>query len=332
MSPSANPSDEIRVLREILETTRTTLEDKINELSLLRIVNEVLALGVVGRDQFRRIVSHVARLIGAEGGSVWLRQGDTIACITEDRPPFAFGDGILGWVARTGEPQVLSDAPVDPRSCPVEGIRSLAAFPLVFQGEVLGVIALHHPEPSIFGDSDIRLLNLLAGQLGVAIKNVDLFRNLSEAHNHHQNLIDSSVNAILATDAELKIVLANTGAEILWRSPRELLAGTKIGERIDGGEQLASVAQQVLASGEAVKGRRCRLRPANSDPVDVEVSCSPVRNTEGRIEGTIAILTDLSERIGLEARLISSESMASKGRMAAEVGPFSPCGHFSLAP
>ncbi len=326
--------DQVHLLRQLLERNQHTLEDKISELSLLRVVNEALASEADAPEQMRRVVSYVADLIEAQGGDVLLKHGDRLESIIDSEMRPRASAQVIEWVLEHQEPQLVPDIRTDPRF--EEGdeeasARSLLAFPLVFRGEVLGVLVVWHSAPEAFGKSTERVLHLLTGQLAVAAKNMDLIQTLRAEHNYRDNLINSSADAIITTDTRGTVILANRPAEEVWGIDPNELTGRGVGEGLEGGDEVSSVVVDVLRHGRPLRGRRIRLsrRPklpaeigsgADSVTLDVEISCSPIRTDEGRIIGTVTILSHIEDRLRLEQQLVASESMASKGRMAAEIG------------
>jgi len=88
------------------------------------------------------------------------------------------GEGVVGFVARTGEPLVVEDVRTDPRfSARFDRdtgfkTRSLLCAPLVARGEVLGVIELiRRPGEPSFTERDLRLLRVVADYAAIAIVN-----------------------------------------------------------------------------------------------------------------------------------------------------------------
>lgn len=78
------------------------------------------------------------------------------------RTKVAYGEGVAGWVAETGEPLHLEDALADPRLiskdwAQARGVRSIYAFPLRFMDALVGVLSvwtkapLPPPQLSLFG-------------------------------------------------------------------------------------------------------------------------------------------------------------------------------------
>lgn len=96
-----------------------------------------------------------------------------------------FGEGIIGWVAETGqyllahdvsqEPRYIAD---DPRLLP--DTRSELAVPLKVEGEVLGVLDVQSRESNGFGPEDLFVLEALANQVAVAVDSAWSYRAQQE--------------------------------------------------------------------------------------------------------------------------------------------------------
>jgi len=78
---------------------------------------------------------------------------------------FRRGEGVIGWVAETGQATRIDAAPDHPRF--KEGgtqgftVQSLVAAPLWSSGEVIGVLAATAPEQRVFSEYDQTLITLL---------------------------------------------------------------------------------------------------------------------------------------------------------------------------
>jgi transcriptional regulator with GAF, ATPase, and Fis domain len=95
---------------------------------------------------------------------------------------FPIGVRKIGRVAATGDPLLLSeltgDEPwvVDRAWFQAEGVRAFAAQPLVFRGEVLGVLAVFDRQP--LGDDDLRWLRVFADHAAVSIAHARAFEEI----------------------------------------------------------------------------------------------------------------------------------------------------------
>jgi phosphoserine phosphatase RsbU/P len=88
------------------------------------------------------------------------------------------GEGIVGEVAKTGKPVFVANAQNDPRipkhPDPALAIRSMVYSPLVHDDSVLGVLVVANPSSGLtFSEMDLSLVNSLAEQAALAIKNSD---------------------------------------------------------------------------------------------------------------------------------------------------------------
>jgi GAF domain-containing protein/CheY-like chemotaxis protein len=90
-------------------------------------------------------------------------------------------DGIVGWVAQTGEPLYVPDVSEDSRYIPgsLEG-KSEAAFPLKVRDQVIGVLDIESEEFRGFDDEDLKVLSSFASQASISIENAQLFSDLKQ--------------------------------------------------------------------------------------------------------------------------------------------------------
>lgn len=91
------------------------------------------------------------------------------------------GKGLVGEVARTGEPVVVNDVPNDPRWAGELGkgpfkTSTVLAVPLITQDRVIGVLEVLNKRQGGFSPEEANLLATFAGQAAVAIENARLFQ------------------------------------------------------------------------------------------------------------------------------------------------------------
>jgi signal transduction histidine kinase/DNA-binding response OmpR family regulator len=86
--------------------------------------------------------------------------------------------GIIAWVACNGEVYRALDVSIDNRYLSVEALpatRSEVALPLCIGRETIGVLNLESDRLAGFDDEDIRMLQTLANQIAIAIRNARLY-------------------------------------------------------------------------------------------------------------------------------------------------------------
>ncbi|MBI4474946.1 MAG: SpoIIE family protein phosphatase [Acidobacteria bacterium] len=88
------------------------------------------------------------------------------------------GDGVTGTAAIDRKPVIVDDVRKYPRYIEaVKGARSELAIPLVSKGRVVGVLDIESPEIGYFREEHVRLLNLLASQIAIAIENAKVYES-----------------------------------------------------------------------------------------------------------------------------------------------------------
>jgi sigma-B regulation protein RsbU (phosphoserine phosphatase) len=95
--------------------------------------------------------------------------------------PVALGHGIIGTAAETRQPVLAPDVRKDPHYIAVNReTRSELAVPLIYKGNVIGVVDLEHTRVNYFNEDHQRTLVTLAAQLSVSIVNARLYQRISE--------------------------------------------------------------------------------------------------------------------------------------------------------
>ncbi|MBD0372657.1 MAG: SpoIIE family protein phosphatase [Pyrinomonadaceae bacterium] len=91
------------------------------------------------------------------------------------------GEGIIGFVATTGEPVISPDVKNDPRYVNArEETRSEMVAPIISNDEVIGVFDLESDHVNAYTPDDLQVLMLLASQVAIIIEKVMLHEQLVE--------------------------------------------------------------------------------------------------------------------------------------------------------
>jgi serine phosphatase RsbU (regulator of sigma subunit) len=91
------------------------------------------------------------------------------------------GQGIVGWVAKTGEPVIVPDVHADPRYVVARAdTRSELAAPLVVEGRPIGVFNLESDRIDAYHDGHLEIVKAFAAQAAVAVERARLTRELLE--------------------------------------------------------------------------------------------------------------------------------------------------------
>jgi signal transduction histidine kinase/HAMP domain-containing protein len=105
-----------------------------------------------------------------EAGRVMRERGHSIALDAEP--------SLVAQAARTGQPVFVDDISLESAHLPnplLPDTRSEVAIPLVLGERVLGVLDVQDDQAERFGETEVRNLQALAGQLAVALSNAELY-------------------------------------------------------------------------------------------------------------------------------------------------------------
>lgn len=168
------------------------------------------------------------------------------------------GQGITGWVAAHGKPQIVGDVERDARAYHVPGTpvldESMIASPINFEGRVIGVITLSRLGLSQFSPDDLRLLDIFANEAAIEFENARLYQEtqkkgrelLASFHRVGDALatgLDPNQTLQIIVDLAAEMVRAKACAILLLDEPDgELVTRASRGLPADAGQGARRIA------------------------------------------------------------------------------------------
>lgn len=133
-----------------------------------------------------RVVNDLAAAIGCVEVSVWLHDRETNEMVLQGVRGCTLHqkgarlkvgqEGMVGHAAATARTRYAPDVALDPHYIPCEpDIESEVDLPLIARGEVIGVMNVSHCRTNAFSETDLQVLEALAGHVAVAVENAHLF-------------------------------------------------------------------------------------------------------------------------------------------------------------
>jgi diguanylate cyclase (GGDEF)-like protein len=209
---------ELRERNERLEVLYTTIRDLTSTLA----VHEVI----------ERLLDRILLYLDAEIGSILLVDSEGQLQIVHSRglpgdvvseTRIRSSQGISGHVLETGRSLLVADVEVDERFRRRNHERyfthSFISAPLVIEGEVRGVINVNNKSShEAFADSDLKLLEAIAGHAAVALSNARRFEEMIERarqdpltgianHGHFWSCLDLEIERSRRHERPLAVVL-----------------------------------------------------------------------------------------------------------------------------
>src|SRR5262245_57897803 len=124
-----------------------------------------------------------------------------------------FGEGLIGSAALERRTVIVDDVRTDPRYIEVvKEARSELAIPLMLKNRVVGVLDIESPEIGYFREEQVRILDLLASQIAIAINNANIYE--SERHNREMLSMLYEVSLDMTSTLEIDEVFRRIAAAV----------------------------------------------------------------------------------------------------------------------
>lgn len=146
------------------------------------------------------------------------------------------GEGLSGYVIEKDELVVTGDVRNDPRIAVPEfmnePVQAMALAPMHARGRIIGIVSVMHYEPYTFSEEQTGVLQAVADQLGVALDNAQLYEDTRAKESRLSAVINSTADAIIATDNHGLVNLVNPSAEAMFDIRAKNLMGKPLGEAL----------------------------------------------------------------------------------------------------
>ena len=167
------------------------LADSVRQLQAVRDTSLDLAGDLDLNTLLKRVIHRAQHLVDARGASLGLcnEQEQVVEIVVADAPwemspltRIPLMAGVAGKIASLGEPVVVEDYQTWPGKLAHEGyanLHTVAGVPLKYRDQVIGTLTVMDDRPEkAFQIEDVRLLELLAPQAAISIRNAQLYQEL----------------------------------------------------------------------------------------------------------------------------------------------------------
>src|SRR5438552_11602153 len=201
--------------------TQIRLEGELYEARVLYETTARFAEATDGDALLTAIVEGAVSLTRASYGGTGFPDGDDMVMHRLVAPEqrrvvrLKMAECLAGLSFTSGAPQVANDAAQDPRvnraSARSLGVRNLACVPPQHRGRLIGVLFVGNKEIGPFTEQDVLRLRAFAHHAAVALENARLLRETKNTKEYLENLIASSVDAIVTLDPLGRITFVSQG-------------------------------------------------------------------------------------------------------------------------
>ena len=279
-------------------------------------------------DLLRRFASTIAEAVGTDRVIIYLagKKGDFLRRYPREteapaRLNLLSADGPLVHYVNTHREPLVLDELHRIRSTPVikqvgrrlEELNAAAALGIFAREHLVGIMLLG-PRLSgrIYGSMEQDALQLLCGQLAVAVENAELFTEVQNAKIYNETLLRNLTTGVVAADTDGRVTVFNQEAEQitgLAKSNKDRLVD-------DLPAPLRIIIRTTLATGERQEDREVSFQ-VKSEDVYVRASSAIFRGQEHELLGALMVITDITALKKMEEQIRRTDRLASLGTLSA---------------
>jgi PAS domain S-box-containing protein len=230
-----------------------------------------------------------------------------------------------------GRPLIINDnraelAPHEAQTFQNIGVAATICMPLVKQGHLTALMAIHDSEPHIWSAYELGVIQEVTERSWAHIQRVGAEGLLREREEYNRQILDGAIDyGIVATDLDGRITLWNTGAAAMlgWTEPEML--GRPIDvfftpeDRAVG--RPAAKRREALETGRA-HDARWHLRKSGERFWGLS-EMSPLHDGAGAVIGFVKLMRDRTHEHEAQTALRLSEDQLRRAQVAGGVGLFS---------
>ena len=200
--------------------------------------------------------------------------------------------------------------------CSSHGYESVAIIPIKFKDEIIAELYMSDEKHCVFPAETVAFMEMVSHQIGISIKNSQLFTQLEESKKKLSELFHTAPTGIIELDARGDVLLGNTfGAKLLgYASSAELMkSGLNMKDLRLETEDWKSL-MDLLDSGETADNQILSME-VKGEILSLEFSLTAVRDGKGSVTGYRGTFRDITDSLRLkEAQLEKALTESLKNR------------------
>jgi PAS domain S-box-containing protein len=161
------------------------------------------------------VVEATAESFGYALVSLYLLQGETLYlqhqvgyATTINEIPIS--KGIIGLVARTGQPILAQDCRSHPEFIAAQpNLSSEVCVPIIQNERVVGILNVETEAPQQLTSNDLEIMTTLSEHVGIAMERAELYTAVQESNHKYEMVVDNIREAIFQVDLQGKMTFLN---------------------------------------------------------------------------------------------------------------------------
>ncbi len=234
--------------------------------------------------------------------------------------PLTKANNIIARAARGKRPVLVEDVNkmfLNPQNPILKRLKPKAFIlvPIAIRGQIVGIMVGDNIRNKAFTrDIDTNFLTSFANHIAMALENANLYKRLEDSERKYRGIVENVNEGIWILDEDGTIKFSNQylGKMLGYKD----LLDQNVYSLVDKSKK--KILLQVLIKN--MRGEMAReeivLQGRAGKSVSVLLSSVPIMTKDNEYSGSLAMLTDLTEKKCLETRLLQAQKLESIGTMA----------------
>lgn len=215
--------------------------------------------------------------------------------------------GLMGKAVRNRQPLMVNDLSKDKDFLPVPGMvaGSEACFPIIFKGQLLGVLDIIDERKRAINQGEFDFLNFLTRFLGSALAERQKARALTTQAEKTTLILDGIRDGYYEVDLKGRFIFVNEALARKWGRSREEMLGKSYRNFLEPEsiDRVFSIFNEVFRTGRARLCLEAQVRDVRGERHIIEFSVSLLKNEAGEPSGFYGIVHDITDRVRIEQEL-----------------------------
>ena len=167
-------------------------------------------------------------------------------------------------------------------------IKAVIALPIRTKDQLTAAIWVGYDQVQNRGDLEPEVLAMLSSQAAILVENVNLFQAAESGRQRLAAILHSTIDAVIVTDRENRILLVNPAAEHAFEITAESVAGREV-EKVGLAPALVKTLKEISPPGQA-QTEEISL----PDGSTLYAGVSTISGTDGEQIGRVAVMHDIT--------------------------------------
>lgn len=291
---------------------------------------EIIKLLEISEDTellLQKLIYHICELMNAECGIIRIVKNGYLHVystynIDSDKTVLKSDEGFCEEVLKEGKVKTFNKAQLEGKEIDIP-VHSAICIPLKIQENSIGIILICNKIDSEEGSGEFTEEDIELGELFSAIASLIILKSLKfkelkeremqtikvmaqmqELKSYLESLIQSSADAIIATDLDNIVTAWNKGAENIFGYSAEEVIEKPLPIIPDFLKEMEKIYFERIKQDETLKDIETVMITKEGKLIEVNLTMSPIKSSDGEIIGVSRIIRDITEKKKLERDLI----------------------------